>query len=160
LDFGCIRAFPAAFIQGVIDLYRSVRDDDYDLALHAFTIWGFENLTPPVVDVLRVWADFLYAPLLEDRPRRLQEAERRGEVFGQDVAFAVHKRLKAEGGVTPPREWVFMNRASVGLGAVFLRLRAKLNWHRMFHELIEDFDTRALARRQKAAFTRAGVPLP
>ena len=53
-----------------------------------------------------------------------------------------------------------MNRASVGLGGVFLRLRAKLNWHRMFHDLIEDFDTVALGRRQKAAFTKAGVPLP
>lgn len=162
LDFGCIRAFQPKFIQGVIDLYRSVRDDDRDLAVHAFTTWGFERLTPTVVDALRVWADFLYAPLLEDRPRRLQETEARGSgvVFGQEIAFEVHKRLKAEGGVTPPREWVFMNRASVGLGAVFLRLRAKLNWHRMFHELIEDFDTAALARRQKSAFTKAGVPLP
>ena len=73
LDFGCIRAFEPKFIEGVIDLYRSVRDDDQDLAMHAFTTWGFERLTPAVVEVLRTWAEFLYAPLLEDRPRRLQE---------------------------------------------------------------------------------------
>ena len=68
--------------------------------------------------------------------------------------------FRSEGGVIPPREWVFMNRASVGLGAVFLRLRARLNWHRMFHDLIEDFDEEAMRRRQKAAFGKAGVPLP
>ena len=159
LDFGCIRAFEPKFIEGVIDLYRSVRDDDQDLAMHAFTTWGFERLTPAVVEVLRTWAEFLYAPLLEDRPRRLQEIEARG-IFGEDIAREVHRRLREEGGVTPPREWVFMNRASVGLGAVFLRLRAKLNWHRMFHDLIEDFDVKALGKRQKAAFEKAGVPLP
>ncbi len=160
LDFGCVRAFAPHFIQGVIDLYRAVRDDDRDLAVHAFTTWGFERLSPPVIDALRVWAEFLFAPLLEDRARRLQEKDSTAGVFGQDIGHEVLKRLKAEGGVTPPREWVFMNRASIGLGAVFLRLKAKVNWHRMFHELIEDFDTAALGKRQKAAFTKAGVPLP
>ncbi len=159
LDFGCLRAFQPKFIQGVVDLYRAVRDDDRDLAVHAFTTWGFERLSPTVIDALRVWAEFLYAPLIEDRPRRLQEKESAG-VFGQDIAHEVHKRLKAEGGVTPPREWVFMNRASVGLGGVFLRLKARLNWHRMFHELLDEFDPVALSKRQKAAFTKAGVPLP
>lgn len=159
LDFGCIRSFQPRFIGGVIDLYRAVDSDDRDLAAHAFETWGFANLSTPVLDALMVWANFLFAPLLEDRPRRLQEEAGTG-VFGQDIALQVHRRLKAEGGVIPPREWVFMNRASVGLGAVFLRLRARLNWHRMFHELIEDFDETALRRRQKVAFGKAGVPLP
>ena len=159
LDFGCIRSFQPKFIGGVINLYRAVDTDDRDLAVHAFETWGFDKLSAPVLDALMVWANFLFAPLLEDRPRRLQETKGAG-VFGQDIAFQVHKRLQTEGGVTPPREWVFMNRASVGLGAVFLRLRARLNWHRMFHDLIENFDEAALKKRQKAAFTKAGVPIP
>ncbi len=159
LDFGCIRSFQPRFIRGVIDLYRAIDTDDRDLAAHAFETWGFVNLSQPVLEVLMVWANFLFAPLLEDRPRRLQEAAGKG-VFGQDIALQVHKRLQDEGGVTPPREWVFMNRASVGLGAVFLRLRARLNWHRMFHELIEDFDEAAMRKRQKTMFGKAGVPLP
>lgn len=159
LDFGCIRSFQPRFIRGVIDLYRAIDTDDRDLAAHAFETWGFANLSQPVLEVLMVWANFLFAPLLEDRPRRLQEAAGKG-VFGQDIALQVHKRLQDEGGVTPPREWVFMNRASVGLGAVFLRLRARLNWHRMFHDLIEDFDESAMRKRQKTMFGKAGVPLP
>ena len=51
-------------------------------------------------------------------------------------------------------------RAAVGLGSVFLHLQAKINWHRLFHELIDDFDEQVLARRQRAALKRAAVPPP
>ena len=53
-----------------------------------------------------------------------------------------------------------MDRAAVGLGSVFLHLQARVNWHRLFHELIDDFDEKKLARRQQAALERAGVPAP
>ena len=43
---------------------------------------------------------------------------------------------------------------------MFLHLKAEINWHRMFHELIEGFDAAQLQRRQSAALRRAGVPLP
>ncbi len=36
LDYGCVRVFPATFIQGVIDLYRSVQHDDRGLMIHTF----------------------------------------------------------------------------------------------------------------------------
>jgi len=64
------------------------------------------------------------------------------------------------GGIAPPRAFVFMDRAAIGLGSVFLHLQAKVNWYRLFHELIEDFDEAVLAERQQAALLRAGVPLP
>ena len=60
----------------------------------------------------------------------------------------------------PPREFVFMDRAAIGLGAVFLHLAAELNWHRLFNEQIEDFDLATVADRQSRAFTAAGVPMP
>jgi hypothetical protein len=41
---------------------------------------------------------------------------------------------------------------------VFLRLKAELNWCRMFHEMIEGFNAAALAARQAAALAEAGVP--
>jgi hypothetical protein len=53
-----------------------------------------------------------------------------------------------------------MDRAAIGLGSVFLHLKAKINWHRLFHELIDDFDEAVLAERQTKALHRAGVPLP
>jgi hypothetical protein len=51
-----------------------------------------------------------------------------------------------------------MDRAAIGLGSVFLHLKAELNWHRLFHALIDDFDEAALAARQKSALAAAGVP--
>ena len=51
-----------------------------------------------------------------------------------------------------------MDRSAIGLGSVFLRLGAELNWYRMFQDLIADFDTDRLAARQAAALAEAGVP--
>jgi hypothetical protein len=51
-----------------------------------------------------------------------------------------------------------MDRAAIGLGSVFMHLKAEINWHRMFHDLIDDFDAAALARRQSKALKAAGVP--
>ena len=51
-----------------------------------------------------------------------------------------------------------MDRAAVGLGSVFMHLKAEINWHRLFHELIEDFDEAVLATRQREALICAGVP--
>ena len=62
------------------------------------------------------------------------------------------------GGVTPPREFVLMDRAAIGLGSVFTHLKAEINWHQLFHGLIEGFDAKKLDRRQKAALKRTGVP--
>jgi hypothetical protein len=41
---------------------------------------------------------------------------------------------------------------------VFLRLKAELNWSRLFRGLIDDFDETALAERQAAALAQAQVP--
>jgi predicted unusual protein kinase regulating ubiquinone biosynthesis (AarF/ABC1/UbiB family) len=156
LDFGAIRVFEAKFVRGVIDLYEAVRDGDDAKAHHAYETWGFTNLSKQTVDVLNQWAQFLYEPLLQDRVRPIQESD--DPQYGREVAERVHAGLQRTGGVRPPREFVMMDRSAIGLGGVFLRLRAELNWYELFHELIEDFDTDALAARQLAALTEAGVP--
>ena len=51
-----------------------------------------------------------------------------------------------------------MDRAAIGLGSVCRRRRA-VNWHRLFMELIEDFDEQQVAERQAAALREAGVPI-
>jgi predicted unusual protein kinase regulating ubiquinone biosynthesis (AarF/ABC1/UbiB family) len=156
LDFGAIRVFAPHFIRGVIDLFEAVRDHDADRALHAYESWGFTDITREKLKVLNLWAEFLYEPLLEDRVRRIQETN--DPQFGREVAERVHAGLRRTGGVRPPREFVLMDRAAIELGSVFLRLGAELNWHRLFHELIADFDATALAQRQAAALAEAGVP--
>jgi len=59
-----------------------------------------------------------------------------------------------------PREFVFMDRAAIGLGGVFLHLDAEMNFHRLFNDTIADFDLSEVGARQKATFEKAGVPLP
>ena len=158
LDFGCIRVFRASFVRGVIDLHHALQRGDRDLAVHAYESWGFGNLSREIIDVLNRWALFVYGPLLEDRTRLIQE--KASGVYGAAVAESVHRDIRRLGGVRPPREFVFMDRAAIGLGSVFLHLKAEINWYRLFHELIDDFDETALAARQAAALTAAGVPVP
>ncbi len=159
LDYGCIRTFPTPFVQGVIDLYNGLRNDDRDLVVHAYETWGFVGLTNELIEAMNIWAHFIYGPLLEDRVRTIAEGTTPAE-YGRREAFSVHKILKEKGPVKVPREFVFMDRAAIGLGGVFLHLDAKLNWYELFNETIENFELAAVTRRQQAAFAEAGVPLP
>lgn len=156
LDFGCVRVFPPRFVGGVIDLYRALRDGDFDLAVHAYESWGFANLSRELVETLNIWAGFLYGPLMEDAPRLINAAEKPGD-YGREQAARVHARLRELGPVTPPREFVFMDRAAIGLGGVFLHLGARVNWYRLFQDVIDGFDVAALADRQAAALAVAGL---
>jgi predicted unusual protein kinase regulating ubiquinone biosynthesis (AarF/ABC1/UbiB family) len=155
LDFGCIRVFQPKFVGGVIDLYHALRTSDPALAVHAYETWGFKDLSKDMIAVLNRWAEFVYAPLMEDRTRRIQESN--SGVYGREVAETVHSDIRKLGGVTPPREFVLMDRAAIGLGSVFLHLKAEVNWHRLFHEMIADFDTAKLAKRQAAALKSVGL---
>ena len=160
LDFGCVRIFPASFVKGVIDLYHALERDDRDLAVEAYKTWGFGKLSNEMIAVLNRWARFVYGPLLDDRTRPIQERPNgpKAEPEGPRLVDSVHQDIRRLGGIAPPRAFVFMDRAAVGLGSVFMHLKAEINWHRLFHELIDDFDEAALAHRQQAALRRAGVP--
>jgi predicted unusual protein kinase regulating ubiquinone biosynthesis (AarF/ABC1/UbiB family) len=155
LDFGCIRVFRPIFVTGVIDLYRALQTRNRKLAVEAYESWGFEGLTPEIIDVLNRWAAFVYGPLLEDRTRPIQE--KGSGTYGREVAREVHAELRRLGPVKPPREFLIMDRAAVGLGSVFLHLKAEINWHRLFHQLIEGFDPKVLQRRQAKALKAAGL---
>jgi predicted unusual protein kinase regulating ubiquinone biosynthesis (AarF/ABC1/UbiB family) len=155
LDFGCIRVFPPRFVEGVIELYFALRDEQPERAVEAYRRWGFADLRKEAIDVLNIWARYVYAPLMRDRTQSIQEG---GDTrYGAQVAGKVHEELRRIGGVKPPREFVLMDRAAIGLGSVFLRLRAEINWYRLFHELIQDFDVKALARRQSKALRESGL---
>src|SRR5437588_6118427 len=156
LDYGCIRIFPAKFVGGVVDLYHGLLRGDHDLVVHAYQTWGFKRLNRDLIDVLNIWARFIYGPLLVDRVRSLADGVKPAE-YGRREAFRVHQALKQRGPVTVPREFVFMDRAAIGLGAVFLHLRAELNLHQLFNEAIENFSLARVARRQGAALAAAGL---
>jgi predicted unusual protein kinase regulating ubiquinone biosynthesis (AarF/ABC1/UbiB family) len=154
LDYGCIRIFPPSFVEGVVDLYRGLLHDDDDRVVHAYETWGFKRLNRELIDALNIWARFIYGPLLDDRVRTIADGVKPSE-YGRKEAFRVRRALKAKGPVTVPREFVFMDRAAVGLGAVFLHLAAELNFYRLFNEAIERFAVEEVAARQRAALAKA-----
>lgn len=156
LDYGCIRIFPARFVEAVIEHYRGLLHGDRDRVAAAYEAWGFRNLTRELMDTLDIWARFIYGPLLTDRTRRLAEGVSAIE-FGREQAQTVSESLKRQGSVRPPREFLFMDRAAIGLGGVFLHLDAELNFHRLFETAIEDFQRDRLSERQSAALQRADL---
>jgi predicted unusual protein kinase regulating ubiquinone biosynthesis (AarF/ABC1/UbiB family) len=156
LDYGCIRIFPPKFVGGVVDLYNGLLHDDRDLVVHAYETWGFTNLSREVIDILNIWAGFIYGPLLEDRERTIADGVKPSE-YGRREAFRVHQGLKRHGRVRVPREFVFMDRAAIGLGGVFLHLDARLNYYRLFNEAIEKFSVAEVGKRQAAALKKVGL---
>lgn len=159
LDYGCVRTFTPGFVEGVINLYRALQTHDDVLAAKAYAAWGFVDLTPASVEILNLWARFIFTPLLDDRVRVVDDGVPAAE-YGMKQAQDVFAKLKASGGVKPPREFVFMDRAAIGLGGALIRLGARLNFHKLFEEEIAEFEKAALTNRQRNAFKAAGVPLP
>ncbi|MET1412751.1 AarF/ABC1/UbiB kinase family protein [Roseibium sp. HPY-6] len=156
LDYGCIRVFPDSFVEGVVDLYRGLLEEDNDRVVSAYERWGFKNLKKEVVEVLNIWARFIYGPLLSDRVRSIADGVSAAE-YGRKEAFKVHSALKQLGPVTVPQEFVFMDRAAIGLGGVFLHLRAQLNFYQLFNEQIDAFEAATVRRRQDDVLQAAGL---
>jgi predicted unusual protein kinase regulating ubiquinone biosynthesis (AarF/ABC1/UbiB family) len=150
LDYGCIRIFPPKFVGGVVDLYNGLRHNDQARVVHAYETWGFRKLSRELIDILNIWARFIYGPLMDDRVRTIADGVKPGD-YGRRQAFEVHKALREKGPVTVPREFVLMDRAAIGLGGVFLHLRAELNFHRLFEAAIESFSIKGVGDRQAAA---------
>jgi predicted unusual protein kinase regulating ubiquinone biosynthesis (AarF/ABC1/UbiB family) len=156
LDFGCVRIFPPKFVAGVVRLYRALLSEDRHEQRAAYESWGFASLSDDLVDVLNVWARFIYGPLLDDRVRTVADGVAPGD-YGRAEAFKVRQALKEKGPITIPREFVFMDRAAIGLGSAFLHLGASLNWRALFEASLAGFDAAVLAQRQAAALAEVGL---
>jgi predicted unusual protein kinase regulating ubiquinone biosynthesis (AarF/ABC1/UbiB family) len=156
LDFGCVRIFPPTFVAGVLKLREGLGREDRDAIEEAYALWGFANLKPEVIDGLNIWARFMFTPLLDRRVRRLAEDVKPGE-YGRREVWRMRQSLREHGPIAIPREFVFMDRAAIGLGAAFLRLGAELNFADLFDEAIAGFSIEAMTARQNAALTKAGL---
>jgi predicted unusual protein kinase regulating ubiquinone biosynthesis (AarF/ABC1/UbiB family) len=156
-DYGCVRVFPPRFVHGVVELYRALKANDKARIAHAFEMWGFAKLTPGTTEAMTIWARFMCGPILDDRVRTAADGVRPSE-YGRREIGQVMRALRAEGGGLPvPREFVFLERATIGLGSAFLRLGARLNFHRMYEDSIANFDEEAVARRQAGALEAVGL---
>ena len=50
-----------------------------------------------------------------------------------------------------------MDRAAIGLGAVFIHLRAELNFHRLFEDALAGFSRSSVEQAQGRALEGAGL---
>ena len=141
---------------GVVRLYRALHVGDRDEQRAAYAAWGFSELSDPLLDTLNLWARFIYGPILDDRVRTVADGTAPGD-YGRREAFRVRTQLKELGPVTIPREFVFMDRAAIGLGAAFLHLGAELNWFELFGQSLDGFSEDAVAQRQAAALAEVGL---
>jgi predicted unusual protein kinase regulating ubiquinone biosynthesis (AarF/ABC1/UbiB family) len=156
-DYGCVRIFPPRFVRGVVELYRAFKANDKAGVADAYAMWGFARLTPGMTVAMTIWAKFMCGPILDDRVRSVADGVKPSE-YGRREIGQVMRALKAEGGDLPvPREFVFLERATIGLGGAFLRLSARLNFHRMYEDAIVDFDEATVARRQAEALAAVGL---
>ena len=159
LDFGCIRIFPPRFVAGVVRLFHALSSNDPAEQRAAYESWGFSGISDDLAEVLSLWARFIYGPILDDRVRTVANGIAPGE-YGRREAFAVRQALKDKGPVKIPREFVFMDRAAIGLGSAFLHLGSELNWRSLFEASVAGFDEAKLAERQAAALASVGLPAP
>jgi len=132
LDFGCIRKFEKKTIEAVVLLYKATLHNDNDMAKEAYSKWGFENITNDLIEVLNVWAKFIYAPFLKDKTQIVDMS------YGKEAALKIHKELKKFKNISIPREFVYIDRTNLGLYCAFAQLKAKLNWHQLFNSCIKD----------------------
>ena len=147
-DYGCVRIFPPRFVGGVVELYRALSERDDARIVHAYELWGFKRLSRDTIEAMNIWARFICGPILDDRVRTVADGVKPGE-YGRREIRAVMQSLRGQGDeLAIPREFVFMDRAAIGLGAAFLRLRAEMNFHRLYEEAIADFSVETIAQRQ------------
>jgi predicted unusual protein kinase regulating ubiquinone biosynthesis (AarF/ABC1/UbiB family) len=157
LDYGCIRIFPPTFVGGVVDLYRGLRENDDARVVYAYETWGFKGLSKDLIDVLNIWARFIYGPLMQEGVRKIAPEGVKPAEYGRKQAFQVHQALREKGPITVPREFVLMDRAAIGLGGVFLHLAAELDFHRLFEDAIANFSVDDVAVRQTRALANVGL---
>jgi len=156
-DYGCVRIFPSRFVRGVVSLYLALKARDEARVAEAYALWGFPKLTRGTFEAMNIWARFICGPILDDRVRTAADGVKPAD-YGRRELGQVMRALRAEGGgLVIPREFVFLERATIGLGGVFLRLGARLNFHRLYEEAIADFDEGAVAKRQAAALAAVGL---
>ena len=156
LDFGCVKRFRPIFVEGVINLYNGLKNHDQQMLINSYELWGFKNLNQDLIDILNIWANFIYGPILDNRNRTVADGIE-PELYGRKEAFNVYQALKKIGPVEIPREFVFMDRAAIGLGSVFLHLNANLNLHKLFEEAIHGFNIEKLSQKQSDVFRKTGV---
>ena len=90
---------------------------------HAYESWGFRGLSQRLIEALNIWARFIYGPLLDDRVRTIADGMSAVRLRPAGGLRRSSMRCAPKARLTIPREFVFMDRAAIGLGAAFVHSR-------------------------------------
>ena len=157
LDYGCIRIFPPKFVGGVVDLYNGLlqrrrrprRARLRDLGLPRAQSRGDRRAQYLGAVHLRPAAG---RPRAQPSPTASSPANtaaaRRSGCTRRSSSRGRSRCRASSCSWTAPRS---------GSAAVFLHLRAELNFYRLFNEAIEQFSVERVAERQGAALKPPGL---
>lgn len=147
LDFGCVGVFTPDFVGSLLDLYDALVHGQMDRLVSVYELWGFGHLSYDLIEVLNLWARFLFKPFFKDETVAFQEVACVHE--GKKIVLAIHKRLCTQGQISPPGSFLLMDRVAVVLGGLLLQLNACGNWHRLLLGLFDTFNFSSCQDRQR-----------
>lgn len=131
MDFGLVKQFSAAFIQGFRCLCKGLISGDLREVRAAYEMLGLTHLTRDQEEVVHQWACFLFQPFLKPGKKILDVSVSQG----LSLAGALHQRLRQSTRVTTglilPQELLWIDRTVVALGSFLMRIQASLDWQEM-----------------------------
>lgn len=147
LDFGCVKRFSSAFVRELQTLSRSICEEDrgaFDAVVKRLQI----VLPGRPYDSDLMWRFFGYhaAPFAKDAPFAFT-----AEWIAEARAVMEQKTLQQ---MNLPPDILFFNRITFGLNAIFHKLGAADNFHRLYRRYMYEGEQNA------PAVARAGVPVP
>ncbi len=126
------------FIQGVIDFYNGLRHGDRSLIVHAYETWGFCGLSNDLIDVLNIWAKFIYGLMLDDRIRTIADQVEPGK--GAKRRSRCIRPCATRDPSAVPREFVYAPRRDRVSAACSCISARRWNFHTLFNEAIAGVD--------------------
>lgn len=147
LDFGCVGVFDPSFVGSLIDLYEGLVHDQKDRIAHVYEVWGFGTLNKQLVEILTLWASFLFKPFLKNQKAFFQDVACVEE--GKKIALSIHKSLSKVGQINPPGCFLLMDRVAVVLGGLLLQLNPQAHWQNLLLTLFDSFSLDKCQNRQK-----------
>jgi predicted unusual protein kinase regulating ubiquinone biosynthesis (AarF/ABC1/UbiB family) len=128
LDLGCVRDYPVAFMDDMLQLLRGMWRHDLPALQRTWRKLGFvDDKVDP--EVIYEWWELIFSPLIRNEVTDFGE----WKIQEQAVKFLLeHPELKL---FAPPREVIFYTRVLVGIRALMHKTQMKLNVYELSREV-------------------------
>lgn len=138
LDFGCHKVVSSSFLQDVRQLFYSLYYSDRQTENRIYEKWGFEPLTPLVLDFLHEWSFLLFSPFFSHKKESYCLVSQDYFDKGKKLCLYYHKALCQEKtALFVPWEVLLFNRLGVIVASLLHGLNAQQPWNLFFQEILE-----------------------